>query len=220
MKKFWFVIAAAIPLVVVGSVAVWMLSDGGARRQGALVAPSDPVSMAWRGGWSERTTYAVGEVVSAGDATYLAAKKNIAVDPTSECASDCSWTLLAEPTRAHMAYIDGSVALTDTATKMMSNAVPGGTYLAAAKVTVYNSSASAAAVVQCSFSAQGYQFETASTTVQPSGYATLVVLSPASLSPPGGAINSYCRRLSGAGTPSVTGRRMMVVKADLTNDSG
>ena len=48
MKK-WFVIAATIVLVVVGSVAVWQLSGDDTRRAGALEVSEEPMALSWRG---------------------------------------------------------------------------------------------------------------------------------------------------------------------------
>ncbi len=109
MKK-WFVIAAAIALVVVGLVAVWQLSGDDTRRAGALEVSEEPVALSWRGVWSERKDYGPGHVVQFRGAAYVAERGRGETDPWCEddcrkaaenppapwCEDDCRWALLAD----------------------------------------------------------------------------------------------------------------------------
>lgn len=83
MKKSWFVIAAAIPLVVVGSIGVWQLSGNDARRIGQLGPLSDPVPLSWRGEWSSEMSYRPGEVVSFEGSSYVAESEVTGTSPGS-----------------------------------------------------------------------------------------------------------------------------------------
>jgi hypothetical protein len=94
MKKTWFVVAAAIPLVVVGSVAVWQLSGGDTRRIGALGPLEEPLTVAWRGTWSADLKYQPGQLVSHDGAVYIAEAESGGVAPDPTCEKDCTWTLL------------------------------------------------------------------------------------------------------------------------------
>jgi hypothetical protein len=110
MKK-WLVLAAAVALVVVGSVAVWQASsDDDVRRAGAIEASEEPISLSWRGVWSERKDYGVGQVVQFKGAAYVAELGKGELDPWCEddcrkaaenpppvwCEEDCRWALLAD----------------------------------------------------------------------------------------------------------------------------
>jgi hypothetical protein len=102
--------AAAVALVVVGSVALWQLSDDGARRSGALAAAEEPVSLSWRGVWSEQKEFESGQVVEFRGAAYVAERGPGETDPWCEdecrkaaenpppawCPDDCRWALLAD----------------------------------------------------------------------------------------------------------------------------
>jgi hypothetical protein len=95
MKKSWFVIAAAIPLVAIGSAAVWLVSGNDPRRIGALEALKEPVPLAWRGSWSADLRYAAGEVVSYRGVAYVAEREagGEIPDPAA-CGGDCPWTAM------------------------------------------------------------------------------------------------------------------------------
>jgi hypothetical protein len=109
MKK-WLVVATAVALVVVGSVAVWQLSDDDARRTGAVEASSEePVLLSWRGVWSEKKEFGPGQVVQYRGVAYVAERGPGETDPWCEdecrkaaenappawCPDDCRWALLA-----------------------------------------------------------------------------------------------------------------------------
>lgn len=94
MKKSWFVVLVAIPLVVVGSIAVWELSGSDARRVGTLQPLEESVPLSWRGAWSEKTEYRTGEVVSLKGVTFVAQRENSATEPDPWCEDDCMWAAL------------------------------------------------------------------------------------------------------------------------------
>lgn len=98
MKKSWLVVFAAIPLVVIGSVAVWQLSGSDERRVGAIDASSDPVALMWRGAWNEEAVYAPGEVVSLKGASYVAEEKNQGSAP-GPCEAECMWARMGQGTQ-------------------------------------------------------------------------------------------------------------------------
>lgn len=95
MKKSWFVIAAAIPLVLIGSIAVWQLSGNDARRVGAIGAADEPVALMWRGAWDAEAKYAPGQVVSFNRAAYVAEQVNAGSEPNPWCEDDCRWALMS-----------------------------------------------------------------------------------------------------------------------------
>jgi hypothetical protein len=95
MKKAWFVIVAAIPLVVVGSIAVWELSGSDTRRVGALQPLEEPVPLSWRGAWSESAKYQPGEVVSLEGVTFVAQSDVAETQPDPWCEDDCMWAALS-----------------------------------------------------------------------------------------------------------------------------
>jgi hypothetical protein len=92
MKKTLFVIAAAIGLVVIASVAIWKSSGDDSRRQGALGA-DEPVTLSWHGDWNAETAYAQGSVVTYDGTSYVAEGEKLST-PTADC-TDCGWTPLA-----------------------------------------------------------------------------------------------------------------------------
>lgn len=96
MKKSWFVIAAAIPLVAIGSIAVWELSGNDQRRLGMITSASQPVSLAWRGPWDAEAKYVPGEVVSYQGSSYVAETETGGVNPDpKECTGEnCPWATL------------------------------------------------------------------------------------------------------------------------------
>jgi hypothetical protein len=82
-----------VVLVAVGSIGVWKLGSGGEdRRVGALGPLGDPIPLAWRGTWIKDAKYAVGEVVSYGDSSYVAEADNSAEPPD---AKEGPWALMA-----------------------------------------------------------------------------------------------------------------------------
>lgn len=95
MKKSWVVIVAAIPLVIVGSIAVWQLSANDGRRVGALGPIREPMPLAWRGTWTGETRYDVGQVVSYQGSSYVAEAPNAERAPGPKCGADCPWALMA-----------------------------------------------------------------------------------------------------------------------------
>jgi hypothetical protein len=109
MKKL-LVLGATVALVVVGSVAVWQLSGDDSRRSGALEGLEEPITLAWRGVWSEKKAYGPGQVVQFKGAAYVAEKGPGETDPWCEdecrkaaenpppswCEDDCRWALLAD----------------------------------------------------------------------------------------------------------------------------
>lgn len=94
MKKSWIVIAAAIGLVIVGSVAVWKSSGDDSRRQGAL-GNNEDVALSWRGDWAADAEYARGNVVSYEGISYVATGEKLAEAP-QPCTGECAgWTTLS-----------------------------------------------------------------------------------------------------------------------------
>lgn len=91
MKKSLLVIAAAIGLVVIASVAIWKTSGDDSRRQGALV--DEPVTLNWHGDWNAATEYTAGSVVTYEGASYVAEGEKLST-PMPDCA-ECGWTTLA-----------------------------------------------------------------------------------------------------------------------------
>lgn len=98
MKRSWLVAAAVIPLVVIGSAAVWQLSASDVRRVGAIDASSDPVSLMWRGAWNEEAVYAPGEVVSFEGASYVADEESQGRKPDPSCEAECMWAEMGQGT--------------------------------------------------------------------------------------------------------------------------
>jgi hypothetical protein len=95
MKKSWLILVALILLVVVGSFAAWELSRNDTRRAGALGGLSEPLPLAWRGGWSAEQRYAAGEVVSYQGLAYVAERETDSNPPApAECGQDCAWTAM------------------------------------------------------------------------------------------------------------------------------
>jgi hypothetical protein len=94
MKKSWFVIAAAIGLVVIASVAVLRTSGEDSRRQGAL-GTDEPVTLEWHGDWNAEAQYTAGSVVIHEGASYVAEGEGEKLStPEPEC-TDCGWTVMA-----------------------------------------------------------------------------------------------------------------------------
>ena len=85
----WLMIAAAIALVVVGSVAGWQLSGDDARSAGALEASDEPITLSWRGVWSEKKAYGLGQVVRFKGATWVAERETLESEPDPWCEDDC-----------------------------------------------------------------------------------------------------------------------------------
>jgi hypothetical protein len=97
MRKSWFLVAAAVPLVLVASIGVWKVSGNDARRVGALGPLREPVPLSWRGEWAKDFDYAGGEVVSYQGAAYVAETQNSAREPEpSGCGADCPWSALGQ----------------------------------------------------------------------------------------------------------------------------
>jgi hypothetical protein len=92
MKRSWFVIAAAIPLVAIGSIVVWQLA-GSDRTVGALSGPTAPVALSWRGDWSAQVAYGPGDLVSHEGAGFIAESESTGSAPDPQCASACPWIL-------------------------------------------------------------------------------------------------------------------------------
>lgn len=92
MKKSWIVMAAAIPLVVFASMALWKLAGDDSRRQGAI-GSSDAVALSWRGDYVAEAEYAPGNVVSHEGSSYVAEGEKLST-PSAECA-ECGWARLA-----------------------------------------------------------------------------------------------------------------------------
>lgn len=94
MKKSWLVIAAAIGLVLIASVAVLKTSGEDSRRQGAL-GTDEPVTLEWHGDWNAETQYPAGSVVAYEGASYVAEGEGEKLStPEPECA-ECGWTVMA-----------------------------------------------------------------------------------------------------------------------------
>lgn len=92
MKKSWIVIAAAIPLVAIASIAVWKASGDDSRRQGALGTGEDVV-LTWQGEYDATTEYAPGNVVMLEGSSYIAEGEKLS-EPKPDCI-DCGWTRMA-----------------------------------------------------------------------------------------------------------------------------
>lgn len=92
MKRSWFVIAAAIPLVAIASVVVWKASGDDSRRQAAL-GEGEAVALSWRGDWAAEADYSAGNVVSHEGASYVAEGEKLST-PKPDC-SECGWTVMA-----------------------------------------------------------------------------------------------------------------------------
>lgn len=96
MKKSWFVVAAALPLLLVGTVGAWQLMDSSQRRLGALGFGSGEAAMYWRGAWSADAKYQAGEVVGHKGNAYVAEVANSGAEPSPKaCAETCNWVPLA-----------------------------------------------------------------------------------------------------------------------------
>jgi hypothetical protein len=91
MKKSLIVAAAVLPLVVIGSIAVWNVSGNDLRRVGAIDSASEPVALMWRGAWDAEAKYAPGQVVSFKGAAYVAEQENGGSEPDPWCEDDCRW---------------------------------------------------------------------------------------------------------------------------------
>ena len=97
MKKSWFLVAAAVPLVLVASIGFWKVSGNDARSVGALGPLKEPVPLSWRGEWAKDSDYAGGEVVSYQGVSYVAETANSAREPDpSGCGADCPWSVLGQ----------------------------------------------------------------------------------------------------------------------------
>jgi hypothetical protein len=92
MKKSLLLIAAAIGLVVIASVAIWKTSGDDSRRQGAL-GSDEPVTLSWHGDWNTETAYAPGSVVTYDGASYVAEGEKLST-PEPDC-TECGWTRMA-----------------------------------------------------------------------------------------------------------------------------
>ena len=96
MRRSWFLVAAAVLLVLVASIGVWKASGNDTRRAAALGALKEPVAMSWRGEWAKDGEYRGGEVVSYEGAAYVAEGENTAREPDpAACGADCPWALMA-----------------------------------------------------------------------------------------------------------------------------
>jgi hypothetical protein len=91
MKKSLIVIAAAIGLVVIASVAVLTTSGDDSRRQGAL-GGDEPVTLSWGGDWNAEKAYTPGSVVTHDGGSYVAEGEKLST-PKPDCI-DCGWTLM------------------------------------------------------------------------------------------------------------------------------
>jgi hypothetical protein len=87
-------LAAAIPLVLIGAIAVWV-SASDTRRLGAITAADEPVALSWRGPWSGEAKYARGHAVSYRGASYIAEMDNAGSTPDPECRDRCEWGVMA-----------------------------------------------------------------------------------------------------------------------------
>jgi hypothetical protein len=96
MKKSLIVAAAALPLVVIGSIAVWNVSGNDSRRVGAIDSASEPVALMWRGAWDAEVKYAPGQVVSFKGASYVAEQVNGGSEPDPWCEDDCRWASMGK----------------------------------------------------------------------------------------------------------------------------
>lgn len=95
-KKSILVVAAVIPLVVIGAAAVWQTSGDGARRIAAISSSSEPVVLSWRGAWDPEAQYTPGQVVSLEGSSYVAESEVSRTRPGGRrCGDDCPWTLLS-----------------------------------------------------------------------------------------------------------------------------
>lgn len=92
MKRFWVILFASIPLVLVGSIAVWQLSGSDARRVGAIGATDKPVALMWRGAWDAKAEYTAGQVVSYRGSSYVADATSFGQAPN---AKESSWSVMA-----------------------------------------------------------------------------------------------------------------------------
>lgn len=92
MKKSWIVFAAAIPLAVFASIAVWKLAGDDSRRQGAL-GSAEAVNLSWRGDWTAEAEYTAGNVVSHEGASYVAEGEKLSA-PVADC-TECGWKAMA-----------------------------------------------------------------------------------------------------------------------------
>jgi hypothetical protein len=99
MKRTLIVAAALLPLIVIGSVAVWKASGNDLRRVGAIDSSSEPVALMWRGGWDAEAKYAPGQVVSFKGSSYVAEQENGGSEPDPWCEDDCMWARMGEGTQ-------------------------------------------------------------------------------------------------------------------------
>lgn len=100
MKKFLLSSVIAVPLLALGTVALWQVVGDEPRSLASLSAPTrEPLPLAWRGAWSAEEKYQPGEVVSHGGSSYVAQTENAEVEPGS-CPEEgaCAWALLAVDT--------------------------------------------------------------------------------------------------------------------------
>jgi hypothetical protein len=91
MKRSLIVAATVLPLVVVGSIAVWNVSGNDLRRVGAIDSASEPIALMWRGAWDAEAKYAPGQVVSFKGAAYVAEQENGGSEPDPWCEDECRW---------------------------------------------------------------------------------------------------------------------------------
>lgn len=147
MKRSWWVIAAAVPLVVIGSVAIWQLS-GDDRRIGAVTASSEPVGLSWRGPWSSEASYQPGQVVAFDGSSYVAQAESKGTKPTNQDA----WALMASrgaqgqtgaagppgPSGAYSTSTSWQSLVTATYTTIGSLSLPAGNYALIARLELDN----------------------------------------------------------------------------------
>jgi hypothetical protein len=155
MKRAWFVLAAAIALVVIGSVAVWQLS-GDDPRIAAVTAADEPVALTWRGPWSADARYTAGQVVSHGGSSYVASRTSSGSPPDTACVLDCAWAVMARrgaggPTGPSDVYRHSSnveIEFSGNTMNLASMPLPAGSYAVTASFRLGNDS-SAAGTVGC-----------------------------------------------------------------------
>jgi Collagen triple helix repeat (20 copies) len=99
MKRSLIVVAAVLPLVVIGSIATWKVSANDVRLVGAIDAASEPVALMWRGAWDAEAEYAPGQVVSLKGASYVAEHDNKGSAPDPWCEDECMWARMGEGTQ-------------------------------------------------------------------------------------------------------------------------
>lgn len=99
MKRSLIVAAALLPIVLIGSVAVWNVAGDDIRRVGAIDSSSKPVALMWRGPWDSKAEYLPGQVVSLKGASYVAEQESQGSAPDPWCEDDCRWARMGEGTQ-------------------------------------------------------------------------------------------------------------------------